>query len=440
MKIFTFPNGFRVIYDKPNSEIPLTSILGFVQLGSIYEKDGIRGASHFIEHMCFKGTKRRPNSEIIIKNYDRIGAHFNAYTEKEYTCYEIKCDEEHLANCIHVLSDMMLNSVFNKTEFTKEHNVVIEENIKSQDNLDECIQENSEFLIYEGSPHKYPIDTLSYHKKSNVLKYSDVVKTYNDYYTPNNMVLSIVSHISFSKIKSILKNTEFMKQVPEKSLFFSRPPLYVEPQTQIKYDLKRRPDSSALHLRISFRTCSTSSSDRFALNLLSNIVGNTFSSRLFMILRENNGLTYSCDSSTKYYLHSGDFSISATLNPQKILENGEKKGVLPLILDLLNDLYKNGVNKEEMTLFKGYIKGQHHIEMEDSYNKCEYNGQKLLLTGEDFTPYEKIIQKNYLPISKTDVHSIIQKYFKKTNMTVCLLGPGIPSLERIKRTVERFLG
>jgi hypothetical protein len=119
MKTFQFPNGFRFIYEKPNSDIPVTSILGFVKLGSIHERDGIRGVSHFIEHMCFKGTKRHPTSKIISRNYDRIGAYFNAYTHKEYTCYEIKCEEQYLENSIHVLSDMMMNSQFNKKEFEK---------------------------------------------------------------------------------------------------------------------------------------------------------------------------------------------------------------------------------------------------------------------------------------------------------------------------------
>lgn len=439
MKTFTFPNGFRIIYEKPNSEIPLTSILVFVKLGSVYETDGIRGASHFIEHMCFKGTKRRPNSNIIIKNYDRVGAYFNAYTEKEYTCYEIKCGEEDLANSIQVLSDMLINSTFDKSEFKKEHNVVIEENIKSQDDSEECIREYSEFLIYEGSSHEYPIDTLSYHKKTGVLKYEGVLECYHNYYTPNNMVLSVVSHIPFSRIKGLLKNTYFMKHSMQYP-FLNSPILYLKPQSQIKYDVKRRADISALQLRISFRTCSNMDDDRFPLNLLRSIVGDTFSSRLFVTLRENNGLTYSCNSSSNYYVHSGDFTILATLNPKKILENGTKKGVLPLIIDILNDLCKNGVTQEEVSLFKGYIKGQHHIDMEDSYNKSHYNGKNLMLLGEDFASFDKLFQKHYHPITKKEVYSVIKKYFKKENMSVCLLGAGIPSLETIKKVTERFLG
>lgn len=439
MKIFTFPNGFRIIYEKPNTEIPITSILGFVKLGSIYEKEGIRGSSHFIEHMCFKGTKRRPNSKIIIKNYDRIGAYFNAYTEKEYTCYQIKCGEEHLSNSIHVLADMMMNSVFDKNEFKKENDVVIEENIKSQDDSEESIRETAESLIYAGSSYQYPIDTLAYHKKSNVLKYDDVIKTYTSYYTPNNIVLSVVSHIPFSKIKSLLKTTSFMRDLVNSS-YLPQPILYLEPQTQIKYNINKRSELSAIHLSISFRTCPNTSPDKYILNLISEIVGGAFSSRLFMILRENNGLTYSSNSPTNYYSHSGDFTIFTTFNPTKILENGEKKGVLHLIIDLLNDLYRSGVTKEEVALFKGYIKGQQHINMEDSYNKCEYNGKNLMLYGEEFTSYDKLFQKCYQSISKPEIDSVIKKYFKKENMTVCLLGSGIPSLERIKRATDRFLG
>jgi predicted Zn-dependent peptidase len=317
--------------------------------------------------------------------------------------------------------------------------VIIEENIKSQDDSENMIHDNSEYELYNGSSYEHPIDTLDYHKKPNSLNYADVIKTYRDYYQPERMVLSVVSHVPFHKVKTILKTSSFMKASKEHPTY-SQPKLFLEPQTEIKYNIQRKPDISALHLCVSFRTCPNESNDTYILDLLNEIVGSSFSSRLFTILREDNGLTYSSSSSTNYYPHSGDFSINVTLNPEKIFENGKKKGVFPLIIDLLNDLLKNGVTKEEIVLFKGYVKGQHHIEMEDSYNKCEYNGTNLLLYGEQFTPFEKIFETHYKHISKPDIDSIIKKYFKKANMVVCLLASRIPSLEKIKRHTERFLG
>jgi len=217
MKTHIFPNGFRIIHEKPKTDIPLTSISCFVKLGSIYEPEKLKGASHFIEHMCFKGTKQMPQSTSISHHYDGIGAYFNAYTEKEYTCYQIKCSEERMKNTLHILGDMLMNSIFKKEEFTKEYKVVVEENIKSEDDMENLIVEKIDSLLYSGSPYALPIDTLSYHKKP--MKYEDVIQIYSEYYRPENMVLSIVSHIPFSTINSIIESSFFMKKrdVPTRS-------------------------------------------------------------------------------------------------------------------------------------------------------------------------------------------------------------------------------
>jgi predicted Zn-dependent peptidase len=438
MKTFQYPNGFRMVYEKPNTNIPLTSIIVFVKLGSIYETDGIRGVSHFIEHMCFKGTKRHPNSKVISHNYDRTGAFFNAYTDKEYTNYEIKCDEKHFESSIQMLSDMIMNSQFNKKEFEKEHQVIIEENITSQDDPEEIVTNNSEAILYEGTPYQFEIDALSYHKKQ-FLKYEDVVNTYHSYYVPQRMVVSVVSHIPFSKIKSVLKSSFFVR-TPYHNPIYYEPPVYLHPLNEVRYNLKKKSDISAIYLRISFRTCTYESTDKYALDLLSKIIGTPFSSRLFTILREDNGLTYSSESTTTHYSHSGDFSIFITLNPKKLLKNGEKKGVLPLVVDLLNDLYMNGVHQDELIRFKGYVKGKHQIDLEDSLNKCEYNGKNVLLYGENFTLFHKLYETHYHSILKKELDLVIKKYFKKSNMVFCLFGNNIPSLETIKNVVERFSG
>lgn len=436
MKSHSFPNGFRIIYEKPKTDIPLTSILGFVKLGSIYEPSSLKGVSHFIEHMCFKGTKKIPQSKTIMHHYDGIGAFFNAYTEKEFTCYQIKCNEEKFKDTIHILADMMMNSIFQKDEFSKEYKVVVEENIKSEDDMEKLIAERIDSLVYSGSSYSQPIDTLSYHK--NKMKYDDVIELYHDFYQPQNMVLSIVSHIPFSKIKSLVNTSFFMKGRENNQQ--RQPILYIEPQSEVKCSIFKKPNLSATYLSICFRTCPYENPDRYSLYLLSQIIGGTFSSRLFSFLREDNGLTYSSSSDITFYKHSGHLSIDVILDPKKIIKNGEKIGVLPLIIELLNDLYKNGVSKDEFEVIKGYIKGQFIIRLEDSLNQAEYNGKNVLLYDSEFSPYDKIFQKHYYPITIRDVNTIIKKYLKKTNMSVCILGTNNPSLDVLNRECVRFIG
>jgi predicted Zn-dependent peptidase len=130
---YSWPNGFRVIYEKSHVSVNDTHIQVFCDVGSAYETDNLRGASHFIEHMCFKGTHKVPTTKELMVNYDRIGAYFNAYTEKRYTCYVLRCDDEYIENSLVIMSEMILNSRFDKKEFVKEQRVVVEENIRDSD-------------------------------------------------------------------------------------------------------------------------------------------------------------------------------------------------------------------------------------------------------------------------------------------------------------------
>jgi zinc protease len=269
------------------------------------------------------------------------------------------------------------------------------------------------------------------------MNYEDVIEFYHKFYTPENMVLSIVSHIPFSTIKHIIETSYFMKK---HNSIYREIPVYIEPQSELKCNIYKKSNLSASHLSISFRTCPYDNDDRYLLYLLSQIIGATFSSRLFSILREENGLTYSSNSDVTFYKYSGHLSIDLILDPKKVIKNGDKKGVLPLIIDLLNDLYKNGISMNEFELIKGYIKGQFVIKLEDSLNQCEYNGKTLLLYDTKFTAYDKLFKQHYSKMKKNEINNIIKKYLKKTNMSVCLLGSYVPSLDILKKECLKFIG
>jgi zinc protease len=301
--------------------------------------------------------------------------------------------------------------------------------------MENLINERMDSLIYTNTVYSKPVDTLSYHTKT--MNYEDVIEFYHKFYTPENMVLSIVSHIPFSTIKHIIETSYFMKK---QNSIYREIPVYIEPQSELKCNIYKKSNLSASHLSISFRTCPYDNDDRYLLYLLSQIIGATFSSRLFSILREENGLTYSSNSDVTFYKYSGHLSIDLTLDPKKVIKNGDKKGVLPLIIDLLNDLYKNGISMNEFELIKGYIKGQFVIKLEDSLNQCEYNGKTLLLYDTKFTAYDKLFKQHYSKMKKNEINNIIKKYLKKTNMSVCLLGSYVPSLDILKKECLKFIG
>ena len=199
-----WPNGFRCIYEKsmnPSSQI--TYIQLFCDMGSAYEIDGIRGASHMIEHMCFKGTNTIPNKTELMLHFDRNGVYFNAMTEKRYTSYILKCPDEHVESCLRILATMILDSNFNRKEFKKEERVVIQENIIRSDNPFIFTKSVIDSTLYEGSSYMYEIDTSRYHTKP--FNYDEIVNLYHMFYHPSRMLISVVSNRSFTNITQILK-------------------------------------------------------------------------------------------------------------------------------------------------------------------------------------------------------------------------------------------
>ena len=195
-----WPNGFRLIYQKSNVHIPVTNIQVFCDVGSAYESADIRGASHMVEHMCFKGTKKIPTTQKLMIHYDRIGAYFNAYTKERYTCYVLKCDDEYVFHSMNIMSDMILNSRFGRKEFIKEERVVIEENIQDSDDPVSILMEETNKFLYDGSSFMYPVDTVKYHLKK--FDYDNIVDFYKSFYHPSRMIISVVSNLSFHLIKN----------------------------------------------------------------------------------------------------------------------------------------------------------------------------------------------------------------------------------------------
>ena len=125
------PNGLKIIHEKPFSKLPITSIHIICDIGSVHETDDFRGASHMIEHMCFKGTSHISKAKTISMEYDKIGAEFNAYTTKRFTAFTVKCGDEYVEHSIDILSDMLFHSKFNKHEYDKERVVVVQENVNN---------------------------------------------------------------------------------------------------------------------------------------------------------------------------------------------------------------------------------------------------------------------------------------------------------------------
>jgi predicted Zn-dependent peptidase len=160
-----FPNGCTLLYEKSNTTLPIAALYAFVRVGSIDESPQQYGASHFIEHMCFKGTHRYRTPKSIIVEYDKIGAIFNAFTNKDHTCFTVKCGDEYVGHCISTLSDIMLDSVFKKKEYVLETPVLTEEMIRVSDDPDTILNIAVDKLLYAGTAYERPVDDIVYHQR-----------------------------------------------------------------------------------------------------------------------------------------------------------------------------------------------------------------------------------------------------------------------------------
>lgn len=442
IKTHIFPNGFRVVYQPPANHMAISHINAFCHVGSAHEDPLTRGASHFVEHMCFKGTPKFHTSRDIEIQYDNIGAHFNAHTEKQYTCYVVTCGDQYTEKCISILGNIMLNSMFNKKEYKKELNVVIEESVRNLTDYGNTVYDNLHALIFKGSIYENPIDTIKYHKTADTLKYEDVVDFYREHYIPENMVLSITTSLPFSKIVDIIKDSDYMKiRTKSSPILNTIPRMIMEAQQDVQLACEHVAKMKSVYLTIGFRVCPLYHPDCYGLKFLQNLIGGMFTSRLFTLLREKNGLTYQSNVRSTFYENAGAFVFYAITDTKKLMHNGtaSKKGVLPLIVGLLNDLVKNGITQEEVTKTKHNLKGHVANMLENADSQSYYNGLRVLLHNErEIVPFEDVYSAHYDKITKSYMNSLIRKYFRRDLMNVCLVGGGIPSHQLLMKSLDEF--
>ena len=432
----TYENGFRLVHEKPIvTSSNIASIQIFCDIGSIHEPEESRGSAHFIEHMCFKGTKRLKTSKEVNLVFDKTGSESNAYTDRRYTCYFADTDNENVNTCISVLSDMLLNSVFDKKEYTKEREVVREEMVKDEDDYEMIVFQNADKQIYAGSPYEHPVDELKYHEGKHALKYENILEIYKQFYVPSNFILSVCSSLPFKTICKYVEQSDFTKvnrREPRPSVN-----LFVKPQLDVIYCLEKR-TTNPVHLCIGFRTCSLSSPDKYCLKLLKTILSGKINSRMFMLLREENGLTYTSYAYTDFFEHMGDFKMYAECDLAKVFKNGSGPGVFPLLCEMIRDLLEHGITEEELVLGKGFSKGSQKMNAEDSSVIAKYNGKNALFNRLSAPRYADKYKKLIEPITRADIHQCIQKYFCREGMVVSVISANSFSKTQLSRFVDKI--
>ncbi|MFA5189068.1 MAG: pitrilysin family protein [Patescibacteria group bacterium] len=403
-------NGLPVIL-VPKKESQSVAVYLIYKVGSRNEKDkAIHGASHFIEHLMFKGTKKRPSTLAISKELDGIGADFNAYTSKDHTAYHIKANSDNLDLACDILADMLNNSLFPAKEIAKEKGVVIEEIKMYEDQPIQYAEILCEELLFKGSDLEHNI--AGTRESISKMTRQQIVNYLNSYYAPANAVLMVVGKYP-KNIENVLNKYFVQPGFGKKFTDAELMPVklkQIEPQILLNYKA-----TNQAHLAMAFPAYSYFHPDLYALYLLAIILGGNMSSRLFIDVREKQGLCYYIRSQADIYEDSGDLMIRSGIDISKLDK------ALAIIFKDLRAIKAKGITAEELAKAKTFLKGRLTLQLEELNDLADFYGREFILAKRILTPEQKI--KKIMAVTKSQVNKVAKDIIQKNKLNLVLVSP-----------------
>ena len=366
------PSGPRV-YTEVIPAVRSVTLGVWVPIGSRHETPSTAGATHFLEHLLFKGTERRSALDIAA-DVESVGGEINAFTTKEYTCYHVRVLDEHLDVAVDVLADMLGQSLLRHSDIEAERPVVLEEIAMSEDDPLDLARTELEALLFAGHPLGTPVAGTA----DSVTGMSDAAirRHYRRYYTPDNYVITAVGSASHRRVMSLVRRAFGEAQQPV------RPP---KPQKS-----PRGPRPAGSHVSRAFEqinllrgypSIARNDDRRYAMAVLHTILGGGMSSRLFQEVRERRGLAYTVNAFRSSYSDAGIFGVHAGCAPEKLDQTRE------VIDAVLHEVRTTGISGDEVASAKNQVKGQMVLDLEDP-------GMRLMRLGTRALFDEKIVALN----------------------------------------------
>ena len=407
VKKIILKNGLRIIL-APRREGLASTVLVLVEAGSEYETKKINGLSHFLEHLCFKGTLKRPRPGMIAEELDSLGAEYNAFTSQEFTGYWAKAESHKLPQIIDLVADLYLNPVFNPKEIEKERGVVIEEINMYEDMPMRKVQDLFTELLYGDQPAGW--DVAGSKKVLMKLKQEDFVKYRKEHYCAPATVVVVAGKF---------KENEVLKQL--KSLFGGSPkkPKRVKPKTNEKQNkpqvLVKFKKADQSHLVLGVRTFDVFDKRRYVLEVLSAVLGAGMSSRLFKKIREELGAAYYIRSGADLFLDHGYLEVSSGVNHPKVFE------VIRAVLQEFKRLAEEPVSATELQKTKDHLIGGLILGLETSDGVASFHGEQEILMGSP-KELEKTIKK-IKGVTSGEIMSLAKVIFKNNRLNLAVIGP-----------------
>lgn len=371
------PNGITVISE--HMEGVRSAALGFwVRVGGRDEAPGEYGMSHFMEHMLFKGTPTRTALDISIE-FDALGAEFNAFTSREYTCFYTRLLDERLKDGFEILADMLVNSTFDHDDIVPERKVVLEEIARSQDAPDDYVYDVFSEAMFPSSTLGIPV--LGYPADIRGFDTAQMHAYHDAHYTTGNIFVVACGNVDHSMLVELAH--EHLANAPEGERLKRA---VVPAQDRLALSCKKK-DSEQAHLLLGMPTIANDDPRRFAYLLLDLIIGGGMSSRLFQEIREKRGLVYSVYASSQLYEGAGAFEMYAGTRPDNIAE------VVQVALDEFAKAAREGVTEEELARAKELACGNFVLNMESTRTHMTRLG-RLAVLDLPIDSIDEIIEKH----------------------------------------------
>jgi predicted Zn-dependent peptidase len=419
-ELTTLDNGLRILTVRM-PHFQSVSMGFFLGVGSRYESEAMSGASHFVEHMLFKGTTSRPTAWDIAEAIEGKGGMVNASTGLEMTLFWAKVAAAHLPEALDVLSDMLLNATFDPLELEKERAVISEEINYSLDTPFSLVMLLANSLQWPNHPLGRDIagtrDSVATISRESLLSHM------SDHYRPGGTILGLAGHVEHQDVvewaNANLANWEPAPRVP----WEPAPPDHEGPKLHLEVK-----DSEQAHLNFSFSALPRTDPDRFALRLLNVILGEGMRSRLFQEVRERLGLAYSVDSYASTLQDTGAFGIYAGVGTDRAQE------AIRAILYQLDRLRQEPVSEHELEKAKEFVRGRTALSLEDPFAVAAWFIRQVLLAPEVLDPDETVARID--AVEARDIQRLAQTLFREERLNLAVVGPFDSDSESFRQAIQ----
>lgn len=400
-------NGLRVI-SVPVKNANSVTVLILVGTGSKYEAKDINGISHFLEHMFFKGTKKRPDTLKISETLDAIGGEYNAFTSKEVTGFWAKVDKKHIDIALDWISDMFLNSKFEEEEIQREKGVIVEELNMYLDTPTAYVSELFEDLLYGDQPAGWRIVG----EKENILSFNreKILDYFNSHYSIDNTVICVAGGANTKDIQQ--KVNKYFAKVKKNGLLKKVATKEEQKEPGVLLHYKK---TDQVHFCLGVRTYDMYDERKYALTLMSIILGGNMSSRLFISVRERNGLAY--------HIHTSADETTDTgyLVTQAGIKNDSLEKAIELVLAEYKSLKEKKITPKELKKAKDYLRGITALSLDASDTQASFFAMQEVMGQKVLTPEEKL--KLIDKVTINDINKIAKDIFVPEKLNLAVIGP-----------------